>query len=146
MYGIEFSSKWALVEKCFMKYVKVTLGQSPVDFSYRNPNLAILILEDLRAFLEESWSALDKMMNITSKCWCWLEILKFDCMWVTVDFWPSIVDFQTLEQFTEKTCSVRHEFWHGHSWGHIRDHRNHLEPFQPKHLGKKLIPNWRFIA
>ena len=35
--------------------------------------------------------------------------LEFDCMWATVDFCPSIVDFQAFEQLTEKTSSARLE-------------------------------------
>ena len=42
LYGIGFSSKWALAGKFLIKYEKVMLGQCLVDFSYINPNLAIL--------------------------------------------------------------------------------------------------------
>ena len=38
----------------WMKYMKVMPGQSSFDFSYRNPNLAVLTFDELGAFLEES--------------------------------------------------------------------------------------------
>ena len=40
LYGIGLSLKWALDEEFLIKYEKVMPGQSLVDFSYRNPNLA----------------------------------------------------------------------------------------------------------
>ena len=54
--------------KFLIKYEKVMPGQSLVDFSYRNPNLPFFTFDELRAFLEESCSTLDQMMDITSKC------------------------------------------------------------------------------
>ena len=98
--GIVFSLKWALVGK------KVMLGQSLIDFSYRNPNLPFLTFDELGAFLEESWSILDQMMYNTSKCLS--KILKFDFIWITVNFWPSTIDFHAFEQLTEQTCCVGH--------------------------------------
>ena len=95
-------------------------GQSLVDFSYKNPNLPFLTFYELGEFLEESWSTLDKMINITSKCWCWPKIFNFDCILTIVGFWPNIVDFQLFEQLTEQTWDARHETWHGWSWEHIR--------------------------
>ena len=65
---IEFSSKWALVEKFLIKYVKVMLGQSFVDVLSKNPNLETLTFDQILNFLDESWSTLDQMMDINSKC------------------------------------------------------------------------------
>ena len=134
---MSFSSIWALVGEKWMKYVKFIPGQSSVDFSYRNPTLPFLTSDGLGAFLEESWSTLDQMMDITSKCWCWPKILKFDCMWATVDFWPSIVDFQAFEQLTEQTSCARHETWHGWSWGYIRTMETIWDPWEPSWWGVK---------
>ena len=103
-------------EKFMIKYGKVMPCQSLVDFSYRNPNLPFLTSDELGAFLEESWSTLDQMMDITSKILCLPKILKFDCMRVTVDFWPNTIDFQAFKHLTEQTCSARHEICHGQTW------------------------------
>ena len=59
-------------------------------------------------------------MKYPSKLECWQKILKFDCIWVTIDFWPSTINFWTFEQLTEQTSSARLENWHGWSWEHIR--------------------------
>ena len=83
----------------------------------QNPNLSTF--ESWWAIFDESWSNLDQMMNYPSKRECWQKILKFDCIWVTVDFCPSTVDFWTFEQLTEQTSSARLEIWHGWSWEHI---------------------------
>ena len=42
------------MEIFLIKYEKVMLGQSLVDFSYINPNLPFLTFDELGAFLEES--------------------------------------------------------------------------------------------
>ena len=38
----------------------------------------LLSFDELEAFLEESWSTLDQMIDINSKCLCWPKILKYD--------------------------------------------------------------------
>ena len=97
MYRIEYPSKWYLVEKNMMKHVKVVLGQSSVDFSLKNPNLVTFDFWWILSFLDESWSNLDKMMNLNSKCLFWPKILKLDYKLVKVDFLRNIVDFQSSD-------------------------------------------------
>ena len=62
----------------------------------QNPNLATFESWWIWAILDESWSTLDKMMKYPSKWEFWQKILNFDCIWVTVDFCPNIVDFWAL--------------------------------------------------
>ena len=85
-------------------------------------------------------------MNINSKCWFWPKILKFDCILTTINFWLNIVGFQSSEQLTKQTCNVRHENWHENSWGHIRDHVNHLRPLKPNHPWEIQNPSCGPIA
>ena len=42
------------MEKFLIKYNKVMLGESLVDFSYRTPNLPFFTFDELGAFIEES--------------------------------------------------------------------------------------------
>ena len=48
------------------------------------------------------------------------KFFKFHCMWITVDFCPSIVDSQASEQLSEQTSYARHGTWHVGSWEHIK--------------------------
>ena len=97
-------------------------------------------------FLEELWSILDQMINMTSKCLCWPKILKFDCMLTTVDFLPNIVSFQSFEPLTEQTCDARHETWYEHYSRPMENHGNHLIPFQIKLPWKTQNPSCGPIA
>ena len=101
------------------------ISQSSVDFSPRNPNLESLTFEQILSFLDESWSTLDQMMNVTSKWECWPKIRKFDCMLTTVDFLTNTTDFQPSEQLSEETWLVKLETWHGESLKHMRKHDDH---------------------
>ena len=42
------------MEKFLIKYEKVMIGQSSVDFSLRNPNLESLTFDQILSFLDES--------------------------------------------------------------------------------------------
>ena len=95
--------------KFLIKYEKVMLGQSSVDFSLENPNLESLTSDQILSFLDESWSTLDQMMNVTSKYGCWPKIMKFDCMLTTVDFLSNTTDFPPSKQLSEETWLVRLE-------------------------------------
>ena len=97
--------------------------------------------DELGALIEESWLTLDQMMDNTSKWGFWQKILNFDCMWATVDFWPSTIDFQAFEQLAEQTSSTRLETWHGWSWEHIRTNGEHLSPLWFTHLDEDGNPN-----
>ena len=101
------------------------ISQSSVDFSSRNPNLESLTFGQILSFLDESWSTLDQMMNVTSKWGCWPKIMKFDCMLTTVDFLSNTTDFQPSEQLSEETWLVKLETWHGESLKHMRRHEGH---------------------
>ena len=128
LYITEFPSKSELwVQKFLIKYVEVMPGQSSVDFCLKNPNLESLTFDQILTFLEESWSTLDQMMNITSKYWCWQKIMKFDFMLTTVDFLSNIVDFQPSEQLTEQTWLVSLETWHGDSLKHMMRYDEYLK-------------------
>ena len=71
---MEFPSKQEVVEKFLRKYEEVMISQSSVDFTPRNPNLESLTFEQVLSFLDESWSTLDQMMNVTSKWGCWPQL------------------------------------------------------------------------
>ena len=113
------------------KYEEVMLSQCSVEFSLKNPNLESLTFEQILSFLDESWSTLDQMMNVTSKWGCWPKILKFDCMLTTVDFLSNTTDFQPSEQLSEETWLVRLETWHGDSLKHMRRHDDHWRCWEP---------------
>ena len=81
-------------------------------------------------------------MNNTSKWGCWPKILKFDCMWATIDFCPNTVDFQAFEQLTEQTPSARLETWHGWSWEHIRTIVRIWDPLDSSILMKNETLIW----
>ena len=112
--------------KFLIKYEKVMPSQSSVDFSLKNPNLESLTFDQILSFLDESWSTLDQMMNVTSKYGCWPKIMKFDCMLTTVDFLSNTTDFQLSEQLTKQTWDVRHETWHGDSLRYMRRYDDQL--------------------
>ena len=105
-------------------------SQSSIDFCLKNPNLETLTFDQILTFLEESWSTLDQMMNITSKYWCWPKIMKLDCMLTTIDFLSNIVDFQPSEQLDEQIWLVRLETWHGDPLKHMMRYDDHLEPWK----------------
>ena len=108
----------------------------------QNPNLATLSFDELWVILEESWSNLDQMMNNKSKWECWPKILKFDCMWATVDFWPNTVDFQAFEQLIEQTSSARLETLHGWYWEHNRKMVSIFDPLVSSILMKYETLIW----
>ena len=107
------------------------ISQSLVDFSSRNPNLESLTFEQILSFLDESWSTLDQMMNVTSKWGCWPKIRSFDCMLTTVDFLTNTIDFHPSEQLSEATWLVKLETWHGESLKHMMRHNYHWRCWKP---------------
>ena len=50
-----------------IKYEEVMPGQNLVDFSYETLIYQLLGFDEFGVFLEESWSNLNQMMDITSK-------------------------------------------------------------------------------
>ena len=79
-----------VIRSCIRSKVK---NQS---FSVKTLILTISLFGDLNTFLKELWSKLDKLMNMTSKCWYWSKILNFDCKLATIDFfnqynWFSVI-------------------------------------------------------
>ena len=112
----KMSLGWKIFDKVWGSYAWSKFGW----LFLRNPNLATFgfwwIWGIPLGIMINPWPSAGyyfKMLMLT-------KILKFDCMWATVDFWPSIVDFQAFEQLTEQTSFARLETWHGWSWEHIR--------------------------
>ena len=127
LYIIEFPSKWAVVEFFIIKYVKVMLGQSSIDFCLRKPYLETLTFDQILTFFDESWSAFDQMMNMTSKYWCWPKIMKFDCMLTIVDLLSNTADFQPSEQLDEQLTLVRLGTWYEDSLRYMKRYDDHLK-------------------
>ena len=105
-----------------------------------------MTFDETRVFLTNHDQPFDQIMNITSKCWCWPKILKFDCMLTTVDFLPNVVDFQSYEPLTEQTCDARLETWHEHYWTPMENHGNQLRPLQPKFPWETQNPSCKPLA
>ena len=126
-----------------MNYVKVCLVKVQLTSPKETLIWQILTFDGLRTFLGESWSTLDQMMNITSKSWCWSNILKFVFMLTIVDFLINTIDFQSFEPLTEQTCDVGIETWHGPCWGSMKNHGSHLRHFQSKFPWETQNPNCR---
>ena len=81
LYWIVFYSKWALDEKFLIKYEEVMPGQSFVDFSYRNPNLATFECWWIRripwGIMIKPWSNdgfYFKMLMLTKNLEVWLYV------------------------------------------------------------------------
>ena len=112
----------------------------------RNLNLATFEFWWIRSIPWKIMINHDQMMNITSKYWCWLKILKFDCMLTIIDFLPNIVGFQSSEQLSEQICDARNEIWHEHSWRHMKNHGNNLRPLRLNLTLETQNPSCRPIA
>ena len=65
---------WSMWKLCLVK-VQLTSPKETLIWQ-------ILTFDDLRDFLGKSWSNLDKMLDITSKCWCWPKNIE---VWLYVD-------------------------------------------------------------
>ena len=129
---------WSMWKLCLVK-VQLTFPQE-------NPNLESFDFWWIWDFLDESWSTLDQMMNMTSKPWCWPKILKFDWKLVQVDFWSNTIDCWSFEHLTEQFCTVRLETWHVDTLRYMRHHEVHLRLWKLNFLWEKQNPSCGLIA
>ena len=137
----KMSFGWIISHKVWESYAWSKLSW----LSLENPNLATFDFWWILSFLDELWPTINQMINVTSKCWCCLKILKFDCMLTKIDFLPNIVNFQSSEQLSEQTCAARLETWHEDSLKYMRNHETYLRNYKSKFLWENPNPNYRSL-
>ena len=94
----KMSFVWVIYHKVWESYAWSKLSW----LFLQNPNLATF---GFWWIVSNPWwimITLDKMMNMTSKSWCWPKILKVDCMLTIIDFLPNIVNFNHLSNWLRK--------------------------------------------